>query len=155
VFGPNFPIRTISGGPPAKFRGDASRHDSADPHVLAPHVLHHRFRKTRQTKLRSVISSSTGKCIRASHATYIDDVAIPISSKPEQSFTAAIERPVQIRFQRVLPLIERKFANVAKFSDAGVKSDDGEDCDGAQSVDISAIPDTAATRRAFRWRAGP
>ena len=42
-----------------------------------------------------------------------------------------------------------------KFSDAGVKSDDGEDCDSAQSVYVSAIPDTAATRRAFRWRAGP
>src|SRR6476646_76473 len=120
VFGPDFPILTIRRGPPAKFRGHAPRHDRTDPHVLVPHVLHHRFGETRQSELRSVISSSTGKCVCASHATYIDDVPTAAGSKPEQSFTAALEHAVQIRLQRPLPLIERKFANVAKYPNAGV-----------------------------------
>src|SRR5580704_4801081 len=119
VFGPDLPICTVH-RVAAKTRGHASRHDGTDPHVFAPHVLHHRFRETRQTKLRSVISSSTGECIRTSEATYIDDVTTASSSKPEQSFTAAVERAVQICLHRALPLIERKFADVAKYSDAGV-----------------------------------
>src|SRR6266566_1150377 len=68
VFGPDLPICTIP-WVPTEFRGHASRHDVTDPHVLAPQILHHRFRETRQTKLGSVISSSAGECMRTCQTT--------------------------------------------------------------------------------------
>src|SRR6185503_5302680 len=83
VLRPNFPICTFH-LVTAKSRGNASRHDSTNPHILTPHILHHRVSETRQPKFRSVISSSSGKCMGTCQATYIDDVTSAFSSKPEQ-----------------------------------------------------------------------
>src|SRR6185369_7749153 len=106
VFGPDLPIRTIL-WVPTEFRGYATRHDVTHPHVLTPHVLHHRFGETRQAKLRSVISSPTSECMSTCQTTYIDDVPCTFCFKPEQRFTAAVKSPEQIRFYRSLPLLHR------------------------------------------------
>src|SRR5689334_6251006 len=103
-----------------EFGGYATRHDVTDPHVLAPDILHHCFRKTRQSKLGCVIGCSPGECVCTGHATYIDDVTSVLGSKPEQSFTTAIEGSVQIRLHRSLPLFNRKFTHTLKDTDAGI-----------------------------------
>src|SRR5580704_5249319 len=103
-----------------------SWHDTTYSHTLISVIQHHRFTKSLQTKLRSVIGCPTGECIFSCQATYMDDVAAIPVPHPWQRFLRTIECSRQVRLQRLGPIVHGQLRSALEDSDPRIVHKDVE-----------------------------